>query len=214
MDVRNPPADIGKQFAVESNGRLLAVRPANGPIDFRSLRNHDAIRAVMARVVPGYGPVEKIGSTREEFHVEGRVRHRPEFPLPDGRARFIPVATPQDDLADGELRLMTIRSEGQFNTVVYEEHDRYRNQPGRDVILMNAGDIARMGLAGGERVTVTSEAGAMHDIRVAPYDIAPGSAAMYYPEANALVTTRVDAKSGTPAYKNVRIRVGNSTFKI
>jgi len=47
----------------------------------------------------------------------------------------------------------------------------------------------------------------MHDICIAPYDIARGSAAMYYPEANTLVHTRVDAKSGTPAYKNVRVRV-------
>jgi molybdopterin-dependent oxidoreductase alpha subunit len=189
--------------------RLL---PENGPVDFRTLRNHDAIRDVMARVVPGYAPVAKIGRTREEFHVEGRVRHKPEFPLPGGRARFIVVATPEDDLGDRELRLMTIRSEGQFNTVVYEEHDRYRNQPSRDVIMMNAADIARMGLRGGERVTVISAAGEMRGIRVAPYDIAPGSAAMYYPEANALVTTRVDAKSGTPAYKNVRVRIQNSTL--
>ncbi len=184
--------------------RLL---PENGPVDFRALRNHDAIRDVMARVVPGYERIAKIGSTKEEFHVEGRVRHAPEFPLPGGRARFIPVDTPQDDLGEDELRLMTIRSEGQFNTVVYEENDRYRNQPSREVILMNRDDILRMGLRDGDRVTVSSKAGSMAAIRVAAYDIAPGSAAMYYPEANVLVTTDVDAKSGTPAYKNVRVSV-------
>ena len=32
---------------------------------------------------------------------------------------------------------MTVRSEGQFNTVVYEEEDLYRGQDRRDVILMN-----------------------------------------------------------------------------
>ncbi len=32
---------------------------------------------------------------------------------------------------------MTVRSEGQFNTVVYEEEDIYRGQERRDVILMN-----------------------------------------------------------------------------
>ncbi len=31
------------------------------------------------------------------------------------------------------MRLMTIRSEGQFNTVVYEEEDIYRAQDRRDV---------------------------------------------------------------------------------
>src|SRR5205814_353728 len=104
--------------------RLL---PEDGPLDFRAMRNHDEIRKVMARVVPGYDKVGEIGKTKEEFHVAGRVRHEPKFGTADGRAHFIDIETPHDDLAEGELRLMTIRSEGQFNTVVYEEHDRYRN---------------------------------------------------------------------------------------
>ena len=45
-----------------------------------------------------------------------------------------------------QLRLMTVRSEGQFNTVVYEEEDIYRGQERRDVILMNPADIERLGL--------------------------------------------------------------------
>ncbi|MEP7220262.1 MAG: molybdopterin dinucleotide binding domain-containing protein, partial [Bacteroidota bacterium] len=154
---------------------------------------------------PGYEQIAKIGRTKEEFHVDGRVRHEPVFPFPDGRARFIPVDSPKDDLLPNELRLMTIRSEGQFNTVVYEESDRYRNQSARDVILLNAGDIERLGLHDGERIAVRSSVGEMRGIRVAVYDIALGSAAMYYPEANLLVGTGVDPKSGTPAYKNVRV---------
>jgi anaerobic selenocysteine-containing dehydrogenase len=72
---------------------------------------------------------------------------------------------------------------------------------------MNPDDIAAVGLSDGARVTVRSEVGSLANIRVAAYDIARGSAAMYYPEANVLVHTRVDPKSGTPAYKNVRVRV-------
>jgi anaerobic selenocysteine-containing dehydrogenase len=102
---------------------------------------------------------------------------------------------------------MTIRSEGQFNTVVYEEHDRYRNQKSRDVILINADDIAKLGLHEGDRVAIVSEAGRMENIRVAAYDISRHCAAMYYPESNALVPSSVDPKSGTPGFKNVRIRV-------
>ena len=135
------------------------------------------------------------------------MQHKPQFPLPGGRALFQKIETPVDDLNAGELRLMTIRSEGQFNTVVYEEHDRYRNQSSRDVILMNTDDIAALGLRDGQRAIVHSEVGSLANIRVAAYDIARGSAAMYYPEANVLVHTRVDPKSGTPAYKNVKILV-------
>ena len=38
-------------------------------------------------------------------------------------------------------------------------------------------------------------------------DIRPGNLAMYYPEANALVPRRIDAASGTPAFKSVAARV-------
>jgi anaerobic selenocysteine-containing dehydrogenase len=171
------------------------------------LRNHDEIRAVMARTIPDYSQVSEIGKTRKEFHVEGRVRHERCFLFSDGRARFSVVGTPSDDLDQDELHLMTIRSEGQFNTVVYEEHDRYRNQKSRNVILMNAEDIAKRELHEGDRVAVISETGRMENIRVAAYDISRRCAAMYYPESNALVPSRVDPKSGTPGFKNVRIRV-------
>jgi anaerobic selenocysteine-containing dehydrogenase len=102
---------------------------------------------------------------------------------------------------------MTIRSEGQFNTVVYEEHDRYRNQRTRDVILLNPYDMNALGLNDGDRVAVSSETGVLRNVRVAAYNIARYCAAMYYPEANALVPSRVDVRSGTPGYKNVRIRI-------
>lgn len=184
-------------------GRLLP----EGPLRFLGLKNHDDIRQMMAATVPGYEEVERIGETKKEFYVAGRVRHRPRFNFPDGRARFLTVETPVFELEPDELRLMTIRSEGQFNTVVYEEHDRYRNQPSRDVIMMNPEDIRRLGLRDGERVTVESGAGRMENVRVSAYRISPGGAAMYYPEANVLVPTRVDGRSRTPAFKNVVVRV-------
>lgn len=121
--------------------------------------------------------------------------------------------TPTQNIASDELLLMTIRSEGQFNTVVYEEHDRYRNQSSRDVILMNIDDIYRLELEVGVRVTVSSEAGEMRKLRVVQYNVARGCAAMYYPEANVLVPAHVDGKSGTPAFKNVRIRVRKDTVR-
>ena len=41
---------------------------------------------------------------------------------------------------------MTVRSEGQFNTVVYEEEDIYRGQERRDVIMISPEDMQRLGL--------------------------------------------------------------------
>ena len=144
--MKRPSKELKSEVEIITSigARLL---PPDGPIDFRKMRSHDEIRAVMSRTVPGYSKVGTIGKTGVEFHVDGRVRHEPTFSLPGSRARFQPVGTPDDTLQPDELRLMTIRSEGQFNTVVYEEHDRYRNQPSRDVILMNEADIKARGLS-------------------------------------------------------------------
>ncbi len=78
-------------------------------------------------------------------------------------------------------------------------------------IPLNPEDIAALGLREGDRVTVVSATGALAEIRVSAYDIARGCAAMYYPEANTLVGRRVDAKCGTPSYKNVRVKLRKIT---
>ena len=106
---------------------------------------------------------------------------------------------------------MTIRSEGQFNTVVYEEEDLYRHQERRDVILMNPADIARLGLVVDQRVVVRREAGVMTGVLVRDLDIRAGNAAMYFPEANILVPSRADPESHTPAFKNVVVSVTAET---
>src|SRR6185503_14642779 len=121
--------------------------------------------------------------------VPGRVLHEPTFSTPNGKAVF--CANPLPTLAarkTGQFQLMTIRSEGQFNTVVYEEEDLYRGQNRRDVILMHPADISGLGLEESQVVSVSSDVGRMDRILVRPFDIARGCAAMYYPEANALVS--------------------------
>jgi anaerobic selenocysteine-containing dehydrogenase len=103
---------------------------------------------------------------------------------------------------------MTLRSEGQFNTVVYEDEDIYRGIDRRDVILMHPSDLTRFSLRDGDRVTVHGPAGAMHGIRATTFEnIKPGNAAMYYPEANTIVGRAVDPQSRTPAFKNVIVRI-------
>jgi anaerobic selenocysteine-containing dehydrogenase len=107
---------------------------------------------------------------------------------------------------DGQLRLMTVRSEGQFNTVVYEDYDLYRGQDRRDVVLVHPEDLARLGLSGGQRIAIRSEIGALSNIIAVAYEkIRPGSVLMYYPEANVLVPRHLDPASRTPAFKNVLV---------
>ena len=126
--------------------------------------------------------------------------------MPVLRFHAVPLPPLRGD-GDGELRLTTIRSEGQFNTVVYEEEDLYRGQDRRDVILMNAADIDRLGFQVDERVRVSTPTGALSNLLVREFDVPAGNAVMYYPEANILIPRVSDAASGTPSFKNVVVRV-------
>jgi hypothetical protein len=47
----------------------------------------------------------------------------------------------------------------------------------------------------------------MSGILVREYGIRAGNAAMYYPEANALVPTTADPESQTPAFKSIAITI-------
>jgi len=186
-------------------GLAQRVLPA-GRFDWSALRSHRRLRGAMAEVVPGMGALGAIDTTRREFAIEGRTFHAPRFATDDGRARFHPTPLPAFAPGPREFRLTTLRSEGQFNTVVYEEEDLYRGTGRRDVVMMAAEDAARLGLAEGARVRVETDAGAL-EVGVAVVGIRPGSVAMYYPEANALVPRRLDPRSKTPAFKSIAARV-------
>ncbi|MBX3414728.1 MAG: FdhF/YdeP family oxidoreductase [Pirellulales bacterium] len=180
----------------------------HGPVDWPGMQDHGRIREAIARIVPGFEKLADIGATKEEFQIGGRTFHTPQFPTPTGRANlFCHELPPLKGEAD-ELRLMTVRSEGQFNTVVYEDYDFYRGQDRRDVILMHPDDVQRRGLVEDQLVTVRSATGAMHNIRVRPFpQIKAGNALVYYPEANVLVPRDIDSASRTPAFKGVIVRI-------
>lgn len=179
----------------------------DGPVCWSDLRDHRRIRELIAAVVPGYEPLAQIDATKREFQIAGRTFHTPTFTTADGKAHFDVAPLPANEPPAGALRLITLRSEGQFNTVVYEDEDVYRGQERRDVILMNERDMARLGLRADQRVRVRSETGVMQPVLVRAFSIREGNAAMYYPEANVLVPATADSKSRTPAFKNVPVWV-------
>jgi anaerobic selenocysteine-containing dehydrogenase len=179
-----------------------------GPVDWKDLESHQRIRALMADLIPGLEPLADIDRTREEFHIAGRHLASHRFPTPSGRARFHALGLPRTAQATGpHLRLMTVRSEGQFNTVVYEDEDLYRGQERRDVILISPDDMRRLGLRPDQKVSVRSAVGELRGRLVRPYDIRSGNAAMYYPEANVLVPRDVDPQSRTPGFKAVMVEI-------
>jgi molybdopterin-dependent oxidoreductase alpha subunit len=204
---RVPSARSEVAVLVEIARRTLGEQVAPA-FDWSSLHSHAAVRSLIADLVPDLESLATLDATRREFHIPGRDLADGVFPLPGGRARFHAVALPAaPDPTDGRLRLMTVRSEGQFNSVVYEEEDIYRGQERRDVILLHPTDIERRGLRPEDRVRVRSATGELRRILVRPFDIRPGNALAYYPEANVLVPRDVDPESRTPAFKSVLVEV-------
>ncbi len=182
---------------------------AQTPINWTALRDTGKIRTAIAHIIPGFEKMADIDRTKAEFQITGRTFHQAKYATPDGRAQLhAHDLPPLAGAGPNELRLMTIRSEGQFNTVVYEDFDLYRNVSRRDVILIHPNDIARLNLGSSQTVTVQGPAGSMHGVQLHPFpEIHPGNAAMYYPEANALVSRRLDPASKTPAFKGVIITI-------
>jgi anaerobic selenocysteine-containing dehydrogenase len=198
------------------------VMLAGGPVDWKQMQSTSRIREAISRIVPGMEQVGDIDQTKKEFAIPGRALNTPEFPTADGKARMhvheLPALAGEPSVESNNsllnrhhsysLRLMTIRSEGQFNTVVYEDYDLYRGVERRDVILLHPDDIAHLGLESGQHVRVVSESGQLPGVLIHAFsDIRPGNAAMYYPEANVLVPRTVDPDSKTPAFKCVVVRV-------
>ena len=112
------------------------------------------------------------------------------------------------------LRMITLRSNDQFNTTVYGYSDRFRGIEGtRMVVLMNRNDIDRLELAEGdtvgiETISVDGHTRQMAGFRVTPYDIPVGCVGAYYPEANTLLPMGHYAEgSKTPAAKSIPVRV-------
>jgi molybdopterin-dependent oxidoreductase alpha subunit len=185
----------------ELGERVLGTQP----VDFKALRRHCHLREMIAAIIPGYEKIAALDHKGPEFHISGRILNQLKFHTPSGKARFVAHAPPPLRGEGNQLRLMTVRSEGQFNTVVYEEEDIYRGQDRRDVILLNRMDIDRLGLKVDQRVAVRSATGTMPNILVRAHDIRAGNALMYYPEANVLVPPAIDPDSKTPAFKSVLV---------
>lgn len=198
--VPGPRSEI--QVIAELGERLLG---SSTPVSWPAMRQTDTIRQWISRVVPGYAPVADIGTTKKEFVVQGRIFHEPKFYTPDGKAGLLTHAIPElIGRGENELRMMTVRSEGQFNTVVYEEEDLYRGQERRDLVLMHPDDIARLGFTSDQPVIVRSSVGEIRGYLARAYRwVKPGNVVMYFPEANELVPRTLDPRSKTPAFKAV-----------
>ena len=114
----------------------------------------------------------------------------------------------------GRYRLLTMRSNDQFNTTIYGFSDRLRGIEGtRDVLFINPQEMQRAGLKEGQMVSLVSDAddGVHREVgklKVTPFRLPDGCLGAYYPEMNPLMAlANHDVESKTPAAKSVPVRI-------
>ena len=215
--LRSEPAIIaGMALATLPNTR---VGWADLIADYGKIR--DAIEAIFPEFADFNARIKKPGGFR--LYVAASER---EWRTTTKKATFLVYSGLDEDprVANREaLTLTTIRSHDQYNTTIYGMNDRYRGIAGRrDIVFVNKRDLASRGLKHGDLVdlSVVPVAGAkpgervMRNLTAVAYNIAQGSIAAYYPEANVLVELdHYDVKSGTPSYKSIPVLLRASTYR-
>lgn len=180
-----------------------AIIPKN-IFDFSAFEEHRDIRKVISKVIPGFEKLGDIDKTKEEFQIGGRTFHQPFFGTADGKAKFRFHPLPVTQKEENSFRLMSVRSEGQFNSIVYEENDAWRGVKDRNTILMNERDMQKLSLMDGDQIGIKSKAGELK-MRVQAFNIKEGCVLGYYPETNYLVSSDLDPRSKTPSFKNTEV---------
>jgi len=168
--------------------------------------NADAIRDELALAVPAYEGIQHLHKAGDQIQWGGeRLCEAPaadgsavtHFPTSDGRAKFSAIKI-KHEAATSKLRLSTRRGK-QFNSMVHREYDPLTGARREDV-LMNHQDAARLGVADGDSVLLTSPAGKMRGrCLIAP--ITPGNVQVHWPEGNVLIERgKSDPECGIPDF--------------
>ncbi len=210
--VRLSDGGIDRLNDVKSEVELLAeigkkLLP-DQPIDFEQFMNHDCIRETIAATIPGMQQLKDISVAKQEFHIHGRIMHEPEFKTESKKARFITHSIPNDQHDNiYDFVLASVRSEGQFNSIIYEETDSYRHNADRQSVFISEADMQSLGIQVGELINLVSSTGRMNNVKACSFDLPKGNLLAYYPEANVLTEHKLDPRSKTPNFKSVAVRI-------
>jgi molybdopterin-dependent oxidoreductase alpha subunit len=197
-------------------GMAAATLPQSKVPWMELIKDYDRIRDMIEAVFPDFqnfnARVRVPGGFRLPLPATQRV-----WKTPSGKAEFIVFKGLNEDpiVTDSAvLRLTTIRSHDQYNTTIYGLDDRYRGVFGRrDVVFIHKDDLAAHNIQHGDAIDIETALPSGAPLRLEGFtaiahNIARGSIAAYYPEANGLVPLAYhDPQSGTPSYKSVPVRI-------
>jgi len=165
-------------------------------------RSSQQIREEIARAVPLYAGIERLGRRGDQLQWGGpRLFGDGRFHTPDGKARFSVVELVDRPRPEGTFHVSTRRGK-QFNSMVQRDRDPLTGAA-RDHVLMAAEDAAKMGIAAGDRIRLRSPTG--HYVGRALFDqIKPGNLEVHWPEGNVLLSRdEIDRASREPDYNAI-----------
>jgi molybdopterin-dependent oxidoreductase alpha subunit len=189
-----------------------------GGIDWDGyVANYDRIRDKIEAVFPAFKDYNTRIREPGGFHLPNSAAERV-WNTDTGKANFIVAPGVEEDetITDPSvMRLTTLRSHDQYNTTIYALDDRYRGVFGRrDILFMNAKEIARLGFAEGDVIDVTTALEFKRDDRIVQgltlveHALPDGCCASYYPETQPLIALEDhDRQSLTPSYKSVPVEI-------
>ena len=152
--------------------------------------------------------LKDISVAKEEFHIKGRVLHEPNFKTSSKKANFITHPIPnKNQTTSYPFLLASVRSEGQFNSIIYEETDSYRHNAKRWTVFISEKDMLELDIQTGDPVNLVSASGRMEKVNAQAFDLPAGNLLAYYPEANALTDGNLDPRSKTPNFKSTPVRI-------
>ncbi|MGH1471846.1 MAG: FdhF/YdeP family oxidoreductase [Cellvibrionaceae bacterium] len=182
----------------------------NCAVDFEQYGDHELIRDTISKTIPGMEKLKDIGIAKKEFHIANRIMHTPTFDTASQKASFQVRDIPTENNKNQKIfsfKLATIRSEGQFNSIIYEETDSYRYNAPRNAVLMNPSDMKENDIANGDSIALSSSSGTLNGMKAQAFDLPKGNVMAYYPEANILTERKIDKRSKTPNFKSVEVNI-------
>jgi predicted molibdopterin-dependent oxidoreductase YjgC len=168
-----------------------------------------AIREEIARAVPLYRGIEKLGVKGDQIQWGGPQLYADgRFATPDGKAHFAPVQLGRGPRAPGsrirheQTFVVSTRRGKQFNSMVQREVDPLTGA-GRDAVLISEIDLKQLRLADGSAVRLRSADG-MFEGKLKAAPMRPGNIEVHWPEGNTLLSgSRIDPDSMEPDYNAI-----------
>lgn len=180
--VAEPLGDARSEWRIFAD---LAARVRPDLADRFSWADNRALRVEIARVVPLYAGIEDLADTGEAVQYGGRhLCAGGNFPTMSGRAMFSIVDVTPTALGPQEWFVSTRRGK-QFNSMVMSETDPLTGAP-RDAVYIDNHDAGLIGLADGDPVTLTSDAGTFAG-RAKLVRLPSRSLQVHWPEGNVLL---------------------------